>query len=336
MCCGLLTYLLLVSCATSRLPTPPQSTDVTIACCSNTTAVHFQYLGNGGWLIRGMDTALLTSPFFSNPPIWRVALSTIAPNRSRIETCLRRVDGLDAVGLILVGHSHYDHLMDLPIVLEHVPTSASILGDITMTNTLAFTRFVTRTAELVSTAGDFAHSGRWSHVRGIRVMAFLSEHASHFYGVKFYSGHYVRPLRSPPTHAADWKEGEPLAFLIDLLGQNGNVVFRIYYDDAAHNFPYGFPDPKTLAEHRVDAAILTVASFQEVADYPDALLRYLRPRYVLLGHWEDFFTAPDKCVRPVRFTDLAIFLKRMRESLPADGAWILPDRFVKIVFGGSR
>ncbi|MNJ70108.1 hypothetical protein D3C77_665300 [compost metagenome] len=40
---------------------------------------------------------------------------------------------------------------------------------------------------------------------------------------------------------------------------------------------------------RVDVLIMCAASTTQVSQYPDALLRYLQPRQLLIGHWEDFF-----------------------------------------------
>jgi len=88
-----------------------------------------------------------------------------------------------------------------------------------------------------------------------------------------------------PRTAYGWKEGRTRAFLIDFLGPDGSVRLRLYYQDAASNPSTGFPPPfeSTLAEP-VDVAILCVASFDEVDDYPEDIVRQLRPQTVILDH----------------------------------------------------
>ena len=41
-------------------------------------------------------------------------------------------------------------------------------------------------------------------------------------------------------------------------------------------------------------AILVPATFDQVDWYPEAFVENLRPRWVLLGHWENFFVPPDE------------------------------------------
>lgn len=322
--------LLAAGCATAPIDLPVTRSDTVVNCCqTGASVVVFQYLGSGGWVISRGSDAVMTAPFFSNPGIFRVGLLRIAPNRKRIDEHLRRIDDLRSIDLVLAGHSHYDHLMDLPVVFESLPAGVSLFGDASMTH-LLWNKV--RVVSLVESAGALHQAGRWTRIGDVRFMAILSSHAAHWRGIKFFNGHYVQPLARAPRRAREWKEGEPLAFLIDFLSSDGTILFRVYYDDTAHNHPYGYPDAVTLTERRVDVAILTVASFHEVADYPDCLLQWLQPRHVLLGHWEDFFVSPDRPSRPVRLTNVSAFLARLKRHLPSDATWTLPERHVKVTF----
>jgi L-ascorbate metabolism protein UlaG (beta-lactamase superfamily) len=330
----LVAVLVTSSCATARRSWVATRSDTEVPCCPETAGqIQFQYLGAGGWTIRHGSDVIMTAPFFSNPGVFRVALLTVSANRKRIAWGLERTRDLDSVEAVLAGHSHYDHLMDLPVVFEKLPAGVRLYGDQTMTNVLApWNVLQDRMTDLLPSRGSALSPGTWTRVGQVRFMPFASEHAAHYHGAKFFNGHYVARRVRPPRRAAEWKEGEPLAFLIDFLDDRGRIAFRIYYDDCAHNSPYGYPDPGTLSERRVDVAILTVASFAEVADYPDALLHYLQPRHVLLSHWEDFFTPPDRPGRPVRLTNIAEFLKRLAQNIPADATFTMPDRFVMVTF----
>lgn len=73
----------------------------------------------------------------------------------------------------------------------------------------------------------------------------------------------------------------------------------------------------------MDLAIVTVASFHEVRDYPEWLVRDLHPKHILLSHWEDFFTSSDMEERTVRLTNVRTFLNRLTKVVPADQVTML-------------
>jgi len=318
---AILAAVLFTACAGSRASVHPVMT-ADLHCCEQSGPVTFTYLGTGGWLIRHGGDAMLTAPFFTNTSIWALPF----PLRSNTALVKSELPSLDDVKVILAGHSHYDHLLDMPAVLQ-AAKNATLYGDTTMTHALAPTG--APIVSLVAIAGDERAVGEWTKVGNIRFLAIRSEHAAHVLHVKFLNGHYVAPLPRLPRHAWEWREGEPLAFLIDFL-ENGRTIFRIYYDDAAHNSPYGIPDDATLGEHQVDAAIICAASFEQVADYPQALLAKLKPKHVLLGHWEDFFTSYKRPARPVRLTDVAKLYAQLSSYQP-----LLPDRKATITFKGK-
>jgi hypothetical protein len=59
--------------------------------------------------------------------------------------------------------------------------------------------------------------------------------------------------------------------------------------------------------------------------HPEAFVESLRPRWVILGHWENFFVAPDAATRSVPFTHIPHFRARLgrvfggQAWLPAPG-----------------
>ena len=91
---------------------------IKIPCCKED--IEITYLGASGFLIErdGDDFAVLTAPFFSNPKITSI-LGPIYPNKKEIDRGLENTS-LDNVKVILVGHAHYDHLMDVPYVVKKI------------------------------------------------------------------------------------------------------------------------------------------------------------------------------------------------------------------------
>ncbi len=301
-------------------------------------AFQLRYLGAGGFLIRSQEAVLLTAPFFSNPSLWRVLVGRISADPEQIDRALQPLhDTLAAVEAILVGHAHYDHLMDLPYLATRYAPKARIFGSQTAVNTLAEALDPQRLVSVEDQAGTSRQPGQWQWTNGgrIRFMALESAHAPHFGGWKFFSGHYDRELSAPPTRASGWREGQTLSYLVDFLGPEGQVEFRLYYQDAASTPPAGFPPAFDQAadQQRVDVAILCASGYEQVENYPEGIAQHLNPRTVVLAHWEDFFSPLPEAplqLRRVPRLDLQRLVRRLervlapdtRIELPAPGTWM--------------
>jgi glyoxylase-like metal-dependent hydrolase (beta-lactamase superfamily II) len=135
-------------------------------------ALELTYLGVGGFLMRWNGHAILTAPFYSNPGLLQVGLGLpIAPNTKRIDAHLPPLDEVEA---ILVGHAHYDHLMDAVYVAETHAVRAVLYGSETMAHIVASReRLRGRVVALDAEAGDWWQPGRWQYVAdgSIRFMA---------------------------------------------------------------------------------------------------------------------------------------------------------------------
>lgn len=299
-------------------------------------SIQFTYLGSGGWLIAWRGRRVLTAPFFTNPGLFRTAFGTIETDPKLVDRFLPPVDDVES---ILAGHSHYDHLLDISyIATKHAPR-ATIYGNDTMVNLLAATLPGSRRVSLQSKAGDHQRPGEWTSLAGgaMRVMALRSEHAPHFFGIKLYCGDVLEPQSELPTKATRWKEGQTLAFLIDLLNEDGSIAFRLHYQDSASRPPFGFP-PHTggTIDRPVDLAILCVASFSQTSGYPESAIERLDPQHLLLGHWEDFFRPRTLPIRSVPLSSVTTFIRRMKAVMPPSAGWNLPQPGQSFVFERRR
>lgn len=290
------------------------------------------YLGTGGWIMEYGDAQVLAGPLFSNPGLVRTGLGNVASDTALVDRYMGRYD-VDEAEAILVGHAHYDHLMDVPrVAAVHAP-AARILGSRTVRNTLGvWSGLAERVDLLADAAGDEEASGRWlSYGEHVRIMPLRSIHGPHFDGLTLYRGRIDAPLERPPRTASEWVDGATFAFLVDFLADDGTVVFRIYYQDAVAPAPLGFAPEALVSERPVDVAVLVPATFEEVPWHPEALIANLRPRRVLLGHWEDFFRPIERDAVPVPLTDLPEFERRLGRVF--DGEVFRPDRFTEFRFG---
>jgi hypothetical protein len=316
----LLTTLALSACTGPRSALRPFNGVWDVGCAPGVTPIELTYLGAGGFVMRRGGHAIMTAPFYSNPSLSRVGLGLpIEPDLARIDARLPDIHDVDA---ILVGHAHYDHLMDAVHVAECRAPSRSILyGNETMLHLLAARPALwDRVVSLETDAGDWTRPGTWHYVGGgsIRFMALRSEHAPHFLGIGLFRGEVRKVQTRLPRTAYGWRQGQVFAFLIDFLAADGSVDLRIHYQDAATNPPAGFP-PASESGTRVDVAILCVASFEQVHGYPEAIINRTRPRVVLLGHWENFFHRPEPEPCPVPLTDTKQFARRLAAAVGEAG-----------------
>ena len=258
--------------------------------------VRMTYLGTNGYQFEFGGHALLVDPYFSRVDLLSVALgSRIQPNASRVNDGLRHLP--TKVDAILVTHGHFDHLLDVPVVMAK-----------TRARLIASTSSVDLAKRAGASSGDAVKPGDVRRIGPWKIRVLSATHDRLFSKVPF---DQLRSQVGPPQRAADWICGEPLAFLIEVNGQ------RIYIDSG------GTPAQLPPNEH-VDLAILGVALPDSRARLAAALAR-LQPRYVLPSHQDDFF-------RPLsagfQFGQLTDFPRVQRECAQQNrGRLILLDYF---------
>ena len=304
--------------------------------------VSVTYLGISGILVEHGEHALLTAPFFSNPPLldWRPGMlrwlvgRPIEPDTAVIEQLLPR--SADRASVILVGHGHYDHLLDVPYIATHRARSAVVFGGPSIRHMLMGDAVLrSKPGRLVpiprDSAGDAKRDGVWyySPDSAFRFMALIANHAPTIkigeWPYTFAQGKVSADMDTLPKMAADWKLGEPYAFLIDVLSDSPRrTIFRIYFEDAPSKPPLGFPSARLLAAGPVDLAVLCAATSANFKATPDSLLRVLKPRSVMVTHWESFFRPALRPKRLSRVTDMHLFVRSLRRSLQPRAGWVMP------------
>ena len=300
----------------------------------------FEFLGVTGFLLHWRGEGLLFDPFFSRPTI--PELFWMTPDKKVID---ERMPKATDVTMLLVGHAHFDHMLDVAWVMQKHTPEAKVYGSRTAGHILraeiAADRIVNaeprmarlyndsdaRTVALPCDAGWF-----YSRHRAFRAMPIESNHAPNATGVDLMGGEYKQDLTSLPKAFWNWKEGQTLAWLVDLLDEEGKTVYRIHYQDSASSAPYGIP-PDLGDNQRVDIEILPVASWSQVhgKGYPQALLELTQPRLVILAHWEDFFGGnPDdpKILRAEK--DEPGMVNITKEKVPKGSVVVMPKPFSEI------
>jgi L-ascorbate metabolism protein UlaG (beta-lactamase superfamily) len=301
--------------------------------------VEVTYLGVGGYVIRRGGDALMFAPSFTNPGFLQL-LYGLKTDEALVNRCMqKRPQGVEVgdVQWILVGHAHYDHLMDVPHVMRQHTPDAKVLGSRTARHLLAAEGLSERSVVVDTCAAEGGRMGKWlyNEKRTMRVLAIKSEHSPHWECIKLMGGHYKKDQTELSRTAFGWKEGQTYAYVVDFLDPPGeNVVFRVHYQDAASTYPLGaVPEAAKEGYPRVDLAITTVGAYQSAGRfYPGLLLKNAQPRYIVLGHWEDFFDnqqcdGTDAEPKVVRLADIREFISRVERHKPADAQCVLPNPY---------
>jgi hypothetical protein len=316
-----------------------------------------KWLGAAGFLLTYGGESVMTAPLFTRPDMFTVSTGLPVTSDASLVASKLGATTLSSVRAIVSGHAHYDHLLDVPAVLQRAP-NATLYSNVSARNLLAAyapdraarcasapaqspaiarSRVVAMDDPLASVV-DFRNcpskkppgaplEGKWIRVPGssIRVLAVCSEHPDQIGPYHFGPGDVTEEACEPPKKMADWKEGMTLAFLVDFLDAASTPVFRVYYQDAPTNAPLGHVPAPILQDKRVDLALLCVGSSNNVDDEPTAILAALQPRFSIGGHWEDFFRGVDDAPRPIAFLDVDAWTKKARAALPGPDAkpWIV-------------
>lgn len=306
---------------------------------------------SGFLLVPWQDTTglVLSPPAFRHPSLWRLLFADwLIGTRADSAQLRRRLAAMPNAGPtrmqrvrgVLVGHGHYDHLLDLP-QLAHFMPNARIYGSASVYNTLhgeaALRDSLAGEPRLVNIeprAGSSASTpGDWLMVpqTPFRFKAAVWEHAHNIARFTFSPGAERVPRTTLPRTASGWKAGRTFAYALDLVAPNGEVSLRVVLHDAAATSPaiqrasdaWGPTTAPTVA-------IISAANFDQVADYPDALISTLRPAHIVLGHWEDFFRSPEKPPRVVRGISARKLLQRLT---PVGDIWsaLEPGATLRIV-----
>jgi len=215
------------------------------------------YLGVAGWQIEGDGKVILTDPFLSRPadlaqPLVPDAAAIAAHTPARAD-------------LVVVGHSHWDHVLDAPSVA--LRTGAHLIGSAATTRIARATGMTDAQLTTVKGGEDYALDGF-----SLRVIPSL--HAA--IGDEWLVRDPVPGTMQLPMPEAGYVEGGTFAYLIRLAGREVVVL------DTA-NFV-----ERELVGLRPDIAIIAPGYREKIHDYTCRLLHALGdPPIVLATHFDE-------------------------------------------------
>lgn len=254
--------------------------------------VDVTYLGVAGWLFEVGDITIVADPYFSRPDLSK----PLVPDEAVIaERSPARAD------LVIVGHSHFDHLLDAPSVAKR--TGAEIMGSATTAHVARASGVPPEKIITVKGGEDLA----WEDF-SVRVIPSL--HSA--LGDKHVFGGELTSDPALPMGADDYQEGGTFAYLLRLYGR------EIFVLDTANFIE------REVAGLTPDIAIVATGLRQEIHDYTCRLLHALGdPPIVIANHFDDFRGPPVDA--PID-ADLEAFTKEVEACAPGTVV-IVPRHF---------
>jgi len=237
--------------------------------------IHLKYLGTAGWEITDGNLTLLVDPYISRLKLGRGP--SISPEDTRksfgpsdyFESDTVTINGIiKKVDYILVHHSHFDHLSDVPYIAKK--TGARVIATETSCNILR--AYGVPDAQLVEVKG-----GEDYQFDGFSVRVIPSLHSALGDKKYFDSRSYTEPPEVP-LKVKDFIEGGSLMFLIRMGGHKMLTAGSMNFVE------------REVEGLRPDILMPGVNySRLEIYKYTERLLKATGyPKTVIPVHWDNF------------------------------------------------
>lgn len=292
--------------------------------------IKLNYLGCGGFAFQRGENTVLVDPYFSPVSVSAVAWSTLFGVKNLQSQENQIVEGLspvfkneaNQVHSIWVSHSHYDHLMDVPYVFNRYPKSkkAKVYGSGSTYNILKSVI----DEDQIKVVGSGISTYDFPNDK-LRISSMVTSHAPHYRLLGIPISFFCGKAEADSTYrseldfskAGKWRLGQTYAFIFDYLDEQGEIEYRIFLQSSA-SYPADLADLSDLQkQHPFNLAILGAASFKYVNDYPDAIIKAIKPEKAIICHWEDFFVPFEKRKeRVVRATNLKKYIANFHKQMP--------------------
>lgn len=229
-------------------------------------SLDLRWLGTTGWRLEHAGHVLTVDPYLSRFPTGLAAGSFDPATPLRLDEAA--CQALSGVRTVLVTHSHWDHVADVPHL--SVRDGARVFGTLT-------TALVAQAMGVPAASTSTLRGGEQLDLGEYVVHALPGLHSRTASWSVLFPGELIS-VPEPPTRIADLPEGGTLAFHV--RPRSGPSVLVLGASDV---------DDGTLAGLRPDVVTAPVPSNDATHDYLPRLLEALdRPRVVVPSHWDDF------------------------------------------------
>lgn len=254
------------------------------------------YLGVAGWQLSSGETTILIDPYLSRPNLD----GPIAPDADAIAR-----HAPTHANLILIGHSHVDHLLDAPAIA--LRSGAEILGSESTTKVALASGVPADHLITVKGGEDFAFGGF-----SVRVIPSLHSALDQ----KHTFGRNLTTTPALPMKLSEYEEGGTFIYLVRIAGHQVLVTSTANFIE------------RELDGLRPDIAIIAPGLRHEIHDYTCRLLRALGyPPLVYATHFDDWRASPP--VTPTLSDDVRAFAAEVAACSP-ETRLVVPRHFERM------
>lgn len=232
--------------------------------------LELQWLGTSGFRLSHEGYSLLIDPYASRVPL-RTALgrSPVLPDRARIDRHIPRADA------ILIGHTHFDHAMDAPVIAAR--DGCRVYGSRSMATLMAAHGLAGQSVEV-----EFY---RVYELGPFRVSFVPSVHSKLLLGQAIPSAGDITCEHFDGLACNRYTCGQVYGLHVEVAG------LRVYHQGSADLLE------EAIRHRGVDVFLAGIAGRGFTRDYTGRILRALQPAYVIPHHHDDFFRGLDETMR---------------------------------------
>lgn len=239
----------------------------------SSSPVHVRWLGTAGFEIRHGEHVLLIDPYVTRAPLLRCVARPLVPDEVRIRKYFPRADA------IIVGHTHFDHAMDVPSIAK--ATGAKVYGSRSAA-ALCRSRGVAHAKIDVIEPEGAGPAEREVGPFSLRFHA--SAHSPLLLGRVPFPGE-IADCGDVPLRAEEYRCGAVFGVEIEVAGK---TLFHLGSAELLE---------ASLERLEVDLALVCVAGWRTSERFPERAMRALSPRAALLMHWDNFLLPLEKGAR---------------------------------------
>ncbi len=250
--------------------------------------LRIRWLGTAGHVLETATTCVLIDPFVSRPSLLGLASPLHSDETAIARHIPRKVDA------VICGHSHFDHLLDAPLIARS--RDASLIGSDT---TCAFGRQAGISEDRMV---RIPPAGGSVQIGDIEIRLVPSRHGR----IVLHRVPFPGVMLTPPAQPRLWHYRMGGAFGV-LLRAAGTTVY--------HNGSADLVDAE-LEGASADLLLVGLAGRGATPNYLERLVTRLRPRVIVPTHHDAFFHPLDQGVRLLPRIDLEGFAAEVHARAP--------------------
>jgi len=255
-------------------------------------SVRVTWMGTAGIYVSDGETGFYIDPFVSRYGLLKVGAGfSLKPQHPLIDEWITLTGGQNAAA-ILVSHSHYDHVLDVPWFAEK--TGAKIVGSQSTAN-VALGAGIPNNQIKTITDRDTVNIGNFE------ITFIQSVHSPALLGRIPWPGNIEQPL-TPPAPASAYREGG--AYALFVKHPKGTFLH------------YGSPGvkPGIFEGMTADVVFLSIGGRKDTGSLIEHVITPLHPATVIPIHFDDLFGPVSKEITPLIGVNLNEFWTTMAAS----------------------